>query len=87
MIEAGILLGLSREISTQIVVQKMLGRAKILRDEQIHPVELRENVTSPGGTTTRAIRELERSGVRAAFLNAITAATERSRELSERVSS
>jgi pyrroline-5-carboxylate reductase len=48
---------------------------------------LRENVTSPGGTTTRAIRELERSGVRAAFLNAITAATERSRELSERVSS
>jgi pyrroline-5-carboxylate reductase len=81
MIEAGILLGLSREISTQLVVQTMLGTAKLLRDENIHPVELRETVTSPGGTTIRAIRELERSGVRAAFLNAIQAAMERSREL------
>ena len=81
MIEAGILLGLSREISTQLVVQTMLGTAKQLRDERIHPVELREMVTSPGGTTISAIRELERAGVRAAFLNAIQAAMERSREL------
>lgn len=81
MIEAGILLGLSREISTQLVVQTMLGTAKLLRDEGIHPVELREAVTSPGGTTIRAIRELERAGVRAAFLNAIQAAMERAREL------
>ncbi|HET7555804.1 MAG TPA: pyrroline-5-carboxylate reductase [Gaiellaceae bacterium] len=81
MIEAGILLGLSREISTRLVVQTMLGTARLLRDEGIHPVELREQVTSPGGTTIRAIRELERAGVRAAFLNAIQAAMERSREL------
>ena len=81
MIEAGILLGLSREVSTQLVVQTMLGTAKLLRDERIHPVKLRETVTSPGGTTIRAIRELERAGVRAAFLNAIQAAMERSREL------
>ena len=81
MVEAGILLGLSREISTQLVVQTMLGTAKLLRDEHIHPVELREAVTSPGGTTIRAIRELENAGVRAAFLNAIQAAMERSREL------
>jgi pyrroline-5-carboxylate reductase len=81
MIEAGILLGLSREISTQLVVQTMLGTARLLRDEHIHPVELREQVTSPGGTTIRAIRELELAGVRAAFLNAIQAAMERSREL------
>src|ERR671928_534891 len=81
MIEAGILLGLSREVSTQLVVQTMLGTARLLRDERIHPVELREQVTSPGGTTIRAIRELERAGVRAAFLNAIQAAMERSREL------
>ena len=47
----------------------------------MHPVELREAVTSPGGTTTRAIRELEQAGVRAAFLNAINAAMERSKEL------
>jgi pyrroline-5-carboxylate reductase len=81
MIEAGILLGLSREISTQLVVQTMLGTAKQLRDLKMHPVELREAVTSPGGTTIAAIRELERAGVRAAFLNAIQAAMDRSREL------
>ena len=81
MIEAGILLGLSRDISTDLVVQTMFGTAKLLRDEGMHPVELREAVTSPGGTTIAAIRELERAGVRAAFLNAITAAHERSKEL------
>ncbi len=81
MIEAGILLGLSREVSTQLVVQTMLGTAKQLRDERVHPVELREMVTSPGGTTIAAIRELESAGVRAAFLNAIQAAMTRAREL------
>jgi pyrroline-5-carboxylate reductase len=81
MIEAGILLGLAREVSTQLVVQTMLGTAKLLRDEQMHPVELRERVTSPGGTTIRAVRELEQAGVRAALLNAIQAAMDRSREL------
>jgi pyrroline-5-carboxylate reductase len=83
MIEAGILLGLSREISTSLVIQTMLGSAKLLRDEKMHPVELREMVTSPGGTTIRAIHVLEQSGVRAAFLNAIEAAMERSRELAQ----
>ena len=81
MIEAGILLGLSREVSTQLVVQTMLGTAKQLRDEKMHPVELREMVTSPGGTTIAAIRELEIAGVRGAFLNAIQAAMVRAREL------
>jgi pyrroline-5-carboxylate reductase len=81
MIEAGILLGLSREVSTQLVVQTMLGTARLLRDERIHPVELREGVTSPGGTTIRAIQELESAGVRAALFSAIQAAMERSKEL------
>ncbi|MEA2461743.1 MAG: pyrroline-5-carboxylate reductase [Actinomycetota bacterium] len=83
MIEGGILLGLSREISTDLVVQTMFGSAKLLRDEKMHPVELREMVTSPGGTSIRAIRVLEQSGVRAAFLNAIQAAMERSQELAQ----
>ncbi|TML74363.1 MAG: pyrroline-5-carboxylate reductase [Actinobacteria bacterium] len=83
MIEAGILLGLGRETSTQLVVQTMLGTARLLRDEKMHPVELREAVTSPGGTTIQAIRELEQAGVRAAFLNAIQAAMVRSKELAE----
>jgi len=81
MIEAGILLGVSREISTTLVVQTMFGTAKQLRDEGMHPVELRESVTSPGGTTIAAIRELEQAGVRAALLNAIQAAMDRAREL------
>ena len=81
MIEAGILLGLAREISTQLVVQTMLGTAMQLREQKMHPVVLREMVTSPGGTTIAAIRELEIAGVRAAFLNAIQAAMNRAREL------
>jgi pyrroline-5-carboxylate reductase len=83
MIEAGILLGLARETSTTLVVQTMLGTAKQLRDLGMHPVELRESVTSPGGTTIAAIRELEQAGVRAAFLNAIQAAMTRARELAD----
>ena len=83
MIEAGILLGLSREVSTTLVIQTMLGTAKQLRDEGMHPVELRESVTSPGGTTIAAIRELEQHGVRAAMLNAIQAAMNRARELAQ----
>lgn len=81
MIDAGIMLGLSRTVSTDLVVQTMLGTAILLRDGHMHPVELREAVTSPGGTTIMAIRELEQAGVRAALLNAINAAMERSRTL------
>jgi pyrroline-5-carboxylate reductase len=83
MIEACILLGLSRDVATDLIVQTMLGSAKMLRDTGRHPVELREMVTSPGGTTIEAIRHLEEAGVRAAFLNAIDAAKKRSEELAK----
>jgi pyrroline-5-carboxylate reductase len=81
MIDACILLGLDRDIATELIVQTMTGTAKMLRDLGKHPVELREMVTSPGGTTIMAIRHLEQAGVRAAFLNAIDAACRRSAEL------
>jgi pyrroline-5-carboxylate reductase len=81
MIEACILLGLSRDVASELIIQTMLGSAKMLRDTGKHPVELREMVTSPGGTTIAAIRHLEQAGVRAAFLNAIDAARIRSAEL------
>ncbi len=81
MIEACILLGLPRNVATELIIQTMLGSAKMLRDTGRHPVELREMVTSPGGTTIMAIRHLEQAGVRAAFLNAIDAACKRSAEL------
>ncbi len=83
MIEACILLGLSRDVATELIIQTMLGSAKMLRDTGKHPVELREMVTSPGGTTIEAIRHLEEAGVRAAFLNAIDAARHRSLELAQ----
>jgi pyrroline-5-carboxylate reductase len=83
MIEACILLGLSRDVATELIIQTMLGSAKMLRDTGRHPVELREMVTSPGGTTISAIRILEETGVRAAFLNAIDAARHRSAELAQ----
>lgn len=83
MIDGCILLGLSRDVATELIVQTMLGTAKMLRDTKRHPVEIREMVTSPGGTTIAAIRELEQAGVRAAFLNAIDAARLRSAELAK----
>ena len=83
MIEACILLGLSRDVATELIIQTMLGSAKMLRDTGKHPVELREMVTSPGGTTIAAIRHLEEAGVRAAFLNAIDAAKRRGEELAQ----
>lgn len=83
MIDACILLGLSRDVATELIVQTMLGTAKMLRDTGKHPVEIREMVTSPGGTTIAAIRHLEQAGVRAAFMNAIEAARQRSVELAK----
>lgn len=81
MIEAGVHLGLPRDVSTELVVQTMLGSAKLLRESGEHPAILRERVTSPGGTTAAALRELEDHKVRAAFLTAMEAARDRSREL------
>jgi pyrroline-5-carboxylate reductase len=81
MVEAGLLLGLPREIAAELVIQTAVGSAMMLRDSGQFPVQLREAVTSPGGTTIAAIRELENHGVRAAFLSALEAARDRSREL------
>jgi pyrroline-5-carboxylate reductase len=81
MIDAGILLGLPRALAEELIVQTLYGSAVMLRESGEHPVRLREAVTSPGGTTISAIRELERHGVRSAFLSAIEAASLRSAEL------
>ncbi|MHB8451812.1 MAG: pyrroline-5-carboxylate reductase [Mycobacteriales bacterium] len=81
MIDAGILLGLPRSVAAELLVQTALGAAVMLRDTGEHPVQLREAVTSPGGTTISAIRELERHGVRAALIAALEAGRDRSREL------
>ena len=83
MVDAGILLGLPRDLAADLIVQTALGSAVMLRDSGEHPVQLREAVTSPGGTTIAAIRELERHSVRAALIAAIEAAHARSVELGQ----
>ncbi len=81
MIDAGVMLGLPRDIATTLVVQTMYGSAKLLAESGVHPTQLRERVTSPGGTTAAALRELEDHRVKAAFITAMEAARDRSREL------
>lgn len=81
MAEAGVLCGLTRDVAEALAFQTLLGSARLLVDGGDTPAALRAAVTSPGGTTAAGLRELERRGVRAAFLDAVVAATERSREL------
>jgi len=83
MIEAGVLLGLPRNVSTELTVQTLLGAATMLEETGEHPTVLRENVTSPAGTTVAALRQLDDHKVRAAFLSAMEAARDRSRELAQ----
>ncbi|MFS8479974.1 MAG: pyrroline-5-carboxylate reductase [Micromonosporaceae bacterium] len=83
MTDAGILLGLPRQVAHDLIVQTAIGSAIMLRDSGEHPVKLREAVTSPAGTTINAIRELEKHGVRAALLAALEAARDRAQEIAE----
>jgi pyrroline-5-carboxylate reductase len=82
MIEAGVLLGLPRDTATELVVQTLYGAATMIRETGTHPTVLREQVSSPGGTSVAALRALEDHKVRAAFLTAMEAAATRSGQLS-----
>jgi pyrroline-5-carboxylate reductase len=81
MIEAGVVLGLPRATSTELVVQTLYGAATMIKETKQHPTVLREQVTSPGGTTAAALRQLDDHKVRAAFITAMEAAAERSHQL------
>ena len=81
MAEAGVLAGLPRDVAETLAFQTLLGSARLLVDGADGPAALRAAVTSPGGTTAAGLQQLERHGVRAAFLDAVMAAAERSREL------
>jgi len=84
LIEAGVLAGLSWPDSRQLTIQTLLGSARLLAESGEGPEALRASVTSPGGTTAAGLRALEKGGVRSAFLDAVMAATERSRQLGGR---
>jgi pyrroline-5-carboxylate reductase len=81
LVEAGVQMGLTRELSRTLVVETMFGSAALLRETGREPEELRAMVTSPAGTTAAGIRILEARAVRSAFMEAVAAATERSRNL------
>ena len=81
MIEAGVVLGMPRATATELVVQTLFGAATMIKETGQHPTVLREQVTSPGGTTAAALRELDDHKVRAAFITAMEAAARRSHEL------
>jgi pyrroline-5-carboxylate reductase len=81
LIEAGVLVGLPREVAETLAVQTVVGSGRRLADSDEHAAALRAAVTSPGGTTAAGLRELELAGVRGALLSAVVAATERSRQL------
>lgn len=79
--DAGVAEGLARETATKLAAQTLLGAATMVLETGRHPGELKDMVTSPGGTTIEAVCALERSGLRAAAMNAVRAAAARSREL------
>jgi pyrroline-5-carboxylate reductase len=81
LIEGGVLAGLPRDVSTALAVQTIAGAGRLLAESGEGPEALRAAVTSPGGTTAAGLRALEARGVRSAFLEAVAAATERSRQL------
>src|SRR4051794_2896937 len=81
MAEAGVLNGLPRDTAETLAFETLAGAARLLAEGDTSPADLRAAVTSPGGTTAAGLAELERKGARAAFLDAVSAATRRSREL------
>lgn len=83
MIDGGVLVGLPRPVAEKLVMQTVLGAAKLAMESSEPPAVLKGRVTSPGGTTITGLQVLEESGLRGAVMSAIEAATERSRELGQ----
>jgi pyrroline-5-carboxylate reductase len=81
MSDGGVMAGLPRDIAIQLATQTVLGAAAMVQESGVHPAVLREQVTSPAGTTIAALRVLEERGFRGAVLDAVMAAAQRSREL------
>jgi len=81
MTDGGVQMGLPRSIAQRLAIQTVLGSATLVKETGMHPAILRDQVTTPGGTTIHAIHDLERHGLRAMLASAVVTATKRSREL------
>jgi pyrroline-5-carboxylate reductase len=79
--DGGVAAGLPRAIADQLALSTVLGTATLLHETKLHPAELKDRVTSPGGTTIAGIAQLEKAGFRSALIEAVIAATARSLEL------
>lgn len=84
LIDAGVLMGIPRPIAKDLVIQTALGSAKMVLETGKHTAELKDMITSPGGTTIRGLKILEQAGVRGSLMQAVEAATLRSQELGKR---
>ncbi len=81
MADGGVAAGLPRAIAMQLAIQTVLGTAQLLSETKLHPAQLKDQVTSPAGTTIAAIAQLEKAGLRSAMIEAVLAATRRADEL------
>lgn len=81
--DGGVAAGLPRNIAQNLAAQTVMGAAKMVLETGMHPGQLKDNVASPAGTTIAGIAELEKAGIRAAFINAVRAATDRANALSK----
>lgn len=84
--DAGVKVGLPRDLAQALTLQTLVGAARMAIETGEHPGKLKDLVTSPGGTTIAALHVLEEKGLRGALINAVVAATNRSRELSQSIS-
>ncbi|MNT16098.1 Pyrroline-5-carboxylate reductase [compost metagenome] len=82
LIEAGVYQGLPRRIARQLVLQTVIGSSKMVKETGMHPAELKEQVTSPGGTTAAGLQVLEGAAIRSILIQSVKAATQRSEKLS-----
>jgi len=85
LIDGGVKMGLPRDVSTKLAIQTVLGSAKLVKESNLHPAILRDQVTTPGGTAINAVHELESHGLRSMLINAVATAAKRSKELSEMI--
>ncbi|MFM7427895.1 MAG: pyrroline-5-carboxylate reductase [Elainella sp.] len=81
LIDGGVAVGLPRAVATQLAIQTVRGTADLLQAKNLHPAQLKDQVTSPGGTTIAGIAQLEQAGIRSALIEAVKAACQRSQEL------